>query len=99
MNQTANPTADANRLMEDSMKHQDNLKRYELMNVRRQKEMTSDSAKLVELAHQLKIEADQGTPQALAILEIRQAELIEKLANSIQHKMRASVSPVSSITY
>src|SRR5579863_6651740 len=28
MNRTANPTADANRLMEDSMKLQDNLKRF-----------------------------------------------------------------------
>jgi hypothetical protein len=76
MNQTANPTADANRLMEDSMKQQDNLKRFELMNVQRQKEMTSD----------------KGTPDALSMLEIRKAEMIEKLAHSIQGKMRASVS-------
>src|SRR5208282_4961713 len=88
MNRTANPTADANRLMEDSMKHQDNLKRFELMNVQRQKEMTSDTAKLIELAHQLKIETDKGTPDTLSILEIRKAEQIEKLAHSIQGKMR-----------
>jgi hypothetical protein len=92
MNQTANPTADANRLMEDSMKQQDNLKRFELMNVQRQKEMTSDTAKLIELAHQLKIQTDKGTPDALSMLEIRKAEMIEKLAHSIQGKMRASVS-------
>jgi hypothetical protein len=92
MNQTANPTADANRLMEDSMKHQDNLKRFELMNVQRQKEMTSDTAKLIELAHQLKIQTDKGAPDALSILEIRKAEMIEKLARNIQGKMRASVS-------
>ena len=92
MNQTANPTADANRLMEDSMKHQDNLKRFELMNVQRQKDMTSDTAKLIELAHQLKIQTDKGTPNAPSMLEIRKAEMIEKLAHSIQGKMRASVS-------
>ncbi len=92
MNQTANPTADANRLMLDSMKHQDNLKRFESMNVQRQKEMTSDAAKLILLAHQLKTEMDKGTPDAVSIFEIREAELIEKLAHGIQHKMRVSIS-------
>jgi hypothetical protein len=92
MNQTANPTADANRLLEDSMKHQANAKEFELMNLQRQNEMTSDMAKLIELANQLKTETDKGTPDALAILEIRKAEESEKLAHSIQHKMRASVS-------
>jgi hypothetical protein len=92
MNQTANPTADANRLMEDSMKHQDNLKRFELVNVQRQKEMTSDTAKLIELAHQLKIQMDKGTPDTLSIIEIREAEMIEKLARNIQGKMKTSVS-------
>jgi hypothetical protein len=92
MNRTANPTADANRLMEDSMKLQNNLKRFEKMNLQRQKEMTSDTARLIELAHQLKTETDKGTPDTLSILDIRKAELIEKLAHSIQAKMRASVS-------
>lgn len=92
MSRTANPTADANRLMEDSMKRQSDLKRFEEINLQRQKEMTTDTAKLIELAHQLKTDTDKGTPEALAILEIRRAELIEKLAHSIQNKMRASVS-------
>ncbi len=92
MNRTANPTADANRLMEDSMKHQDNLKRFELMNVQREKEMTSDTEKLLELAHQLKVETDKSAPEPLSMLDIRKAEAIEKLAHSIQGKMRASVS-------
>jgi hypothetical protein len=92
MNRTANPTADANRLMEDSMKLQDNLKLFEKINLQRQKDMTSDTAKLIELAHELKTETDKGTPGALSILEVRRAELIEKLAHSIQAKMRTSVS-------
>jgi hypothetical protein len=92
MNRTANPTADANRLMEDSMKLQDNLKRFELINVQRQKELTSDTAKLIELAHELKIDTDKGTPEALSVLEIRKAEMIEKLAQRIKGKMRASAS-------
>jgi len=93
MNRTANPTADANRLMEDSMKLQNNRKRFEEINLQRQKEMTSDTEKLVELAHQLKTETDKGTPDTLSTLDIRKAELIEKLAHTIQNKMRASVTP------
>jgi hypothetical protein len=92
MNRTANPTADANRLMEDSMKLQNNIKRFELLNLQRQKEMTSDTARLIDLAHQLKTETDKGTPDTLSIFEIQKAELIEKLAHSIQNKMRATVS-------
>lgn len=92
MNRTANPTADANRLLEDSMKHQDNLRQLELLNQLRQKEMTSDMARLIELANQLKTETDQGAPDILSILDVRKAEQIEKLAHSIQHKMRASSS-------
>jgi hypothetical protein len=92
MNRTANPTADANRLMEDSMKLQNNRKRFESINLQRQKDMTSDTARLIELAHQLKTETDKGTPDTLSTLDIRKAELIEKLAHSIQNKMRASVT-------
>ncbi|MGB6191476.1 MAG: hypothetical protein WBF42_03335 [Terracidiphilus sp.] len=90
MNQTANPTADANRLMEDSFKHQDHTREIESFNVKRQSNMTSDMARLIELAHQLKIETDQGAPGTFPELRIQQAEQIEKLAHSIQHKMKAS---------
>jgi hypothetical protein len=92
MNRTANPTADANRLMEDSMKLQNNRKRFEEINLQRQKEMTWDTARLIELARQLKTETDTGTPNSLSTLDIRKAEVIEKLAHNIQNKMRASVS-------
>lgn len=92
MNRTANPTADANRLMEDSMKNQDNVKRFELMNLQRQKDLTSDTERLLELAHQLQTETDTSSPDTLPILEIRKAEQIEKLAHNIQHKMKETAS-------
>jgi len=90
MNRTANPTADANRLMQDSMKRQDEQKQFDLMNVQRQKAMTSDAEKLILLARALKTETDKGTPDQGAILSIRKAELIEKLAHAIQDKMTAT---------
>ncbi len=94
MNRTANPTADANRLMEDSMKQQDQekMKRFELINEQRQKEMISEIVRLIDLAHQLKTETEKGTPSALPPLEVRKVEEIEKLAHGIQHQMKASES-------
>jgi hypothetical protein len=92
MSRTANPTADANRLLEDSMKLEDNHKRFELINVQRQKEMTSAAVILIQLADQLKTDTNRGTPVADSTIEIRKAELIEKLAHNIQNKMTATVS-------
>lgn len=92
MNRTANPTADANRLMEDSMKLQDNLKRIEEINVLRQKEMTLAASVLIQLANQVKTSTDKGKPDATSIMDLRKVELIEKLAHNIQNKMRATVS-------
>ena len=92
MNQMANPTADANRLMEDSMRLQDNFRRFEAISLKRHKEMTSDTAKLIELARQLKTETDTGAPDTLSNYEVQQADAIAKLAHNIQDKMKASAS-------
>jgi len=92
MNPTANPTADANRIMEDAMKAQDNRKRFEQLNLQRHKEMTSDTEKLLALANQLKDETDKAAKDALSMNAVRQAEQIEKLAHSVRDKMRASIS-------
>lgn len=51
--------------------------------------MTSDTTILLQLAHELKTETDKAKPDTL---EIRKAELIEKIAHSIQGKMRAIVA-------
>jgi hypothetical protein len=90
-NPAANPTADANRIMEDSMHSRENQKRIAALNLLRQKEMTSDTEKLVLLAIQLKAETDQSSSDKLSVVELRKAELIEKLAKSIREKMKATV--------
>jgi hypothetical protein len=92
MNPTANPTADANRYLEDSMKAQDNRKRLEKLNQQRHKEMTSDTEKLLALANQLKTETDKAAKDALSMNAVRQAEQIEKLAHSVRETMRSSIS-------
>jgi hypothetical protein len=92
MNPTANPTADANRYMEDSMKAQNNQKQFDKLNALRHKEMTADTAKLIILAIQLKAETDQTSKEKLSVAELRKVELIEKLAKSVHDKMKASAA-------
>ena len=92
MNPAANPTADANRYLEDAMKAQDNRKRFEKLNQLRHKEMTSDTEKLLALANQLKAETDKAVKDTLSMNAVRQAEQIEKLAHSVRETMRSSIS-------
>ena len=92
INPLANRTADANRILEDSMKLRENQKRLEQLNLQRHKEMTTDTDKLLSLANQLKSETDKDSKDALSMEAVRQAEQIEKLARSVREKMRATVS-------
>jgi hypothetical protein len=92
INPLANRTADANRIMEDSMKVRENQKRLEQLNLQRQKEMTSDTEKLLSLANQLKAATDKNSKDLLSMESVREAEEIEKLAHSVRQKMKAAVS-------
>jgi hypothetical protein len=83
---------DRNRLLEDAMKLQDNRKRFAQLNLARQKEMTTDTERLVALANKVKAQMDQGLEKPLSMESVRQVEQIEKLAHIVRDKMRASVS-------
>jgi 2,4-dienoyl-CoA reductase-like NADH-dependent reductase (Old Yellow Enzyme family) len=90
MNPLANPTADANRYMEDSMKREDNRKLFNKLNIQRHKDMASQTAKLLTLANQLKDETDRSSANAPSIISVREAEQIEKLAHDVREKMGAT---------
>lgn len=90
--EVANPHPDANRFLEDSMQQRDVMKRIMELNELRQKEMTSDTLRLVALANALKTEVDKGQEGALYVDEVRKVEEIEKLAHGVQVKMRTTVS-------
>jgi hypothetical protein len=90
MNPLANPTADTNPYLEDSMKRQDNRKLFNKLNIQRQKDMASETAKLLTLANQLKAETDRGSVSALSVISVREAEQIEKLAHDVREKMGAT---------
>lgn len=95
----ANPTAEANHYLEDSMREQQIRKGLEQLNQLRHKEMASDTEKLLVLANQLKAEADKASKaaggkaatDALLVDALRQAEKIEKLAHNVRERMRTSV--------
>jgi hypothetical protein len=91
MNPASNPTPDANRFLESSLKAQDSRKQIDQLNTLRQKEMNADMAKLVILAIQLKAETDATSREKLTMIDLRKVEAIEKLAKGVRDKMKATV--------
>jgi hypothetical protein len=89
--ENANPHPDRNRILEDAMHLQLDQKRLTMINVARQKEMTTDTAKLVALATEVKAETDKSGKDALSAIELHKVEQIEKLAHTVREKMSASV--------
>jgi hypothetical protein len=87
----ANPVPDANKFLESSLKGQDNRKQIEELNKLRQKEMSSDTDKLIILAIQLKAETDATSREKLTMIDLRKVEAIEKLAKNVRDKMKATV--------
>jgi hypothetical protein len=87
-----NRKPDANRIMEDSMQAPDFQKRIAQLNLLRQKEMTEDTARLLELAHEVKTETGETAKDSLSVDELHKVEMIEKLARAVHDKMRATVT-------
>jgi hypothetical protein len=86
----ANPHPDGVRALRDSMQMQENRKRWALLNVQRQKEMTSDTARLLELANEVKTDTEKSGKDTLFALEVHKVEQIEKLARTVREKMKAN---------
>jgi hypothetical protein len=89
--ENANPRPDGIRALRDSMNQQETAKRLKELNLQRQKEMTSDTEKLLQLANELKSDTNKSEKDKLSMIEIRKAEMIEKLAKSVRDKMKATV--------
>jgi len=87
MNTVSNPVPDANRFLESSLQLKESQKRNILLNIQRQKDMTLETAELLKLASELKAETDHSSRNQLSVVELRKAELIEKLAKNVRSKM------------
>jgi hypothetical protein len=64
---------------------------FEAANAERKKQISSDSAKLLKLATDLKAEVDKTDKDTLSINVIHKADEIEKLAHSVKQKMQLTV--------
>jgi hypothetical protein len=70
-----------------------NGQNLDAVNTLRKKQLATDSARLLQLATELKTEVDKTTKDTLSINVIRKADEIEKLAHSVKENMRLSVGP------
>ena len=91
MHVAANPLPDANKFMESTFEAQAARKHFDQLNLKRQKEMASDTAKLVALASHLSSEAGPGAKETISMNSVREAEEIEKLAHSVREKMKSTI--------
>jgi hypothetical protein len=79
INKPADPIADK--------LHKQQVKAF---NEQRQKQLVTDTDKLLELATELKAEVDKTDKETLSVTVIRKTEQIEKLAKSVREKMKAA---------
>lgn len=56
----------------------------------RQQDIVKDTAKLLTLAQELKVEVDKSNKDQMSMSVIKKAEEIEKLAKSVKEKMKGS---------
>jgi hypothetical protein len=60
------------------------------MNADRQKKLVADTARLLELATELKAEVDKSNKDTLSLDVVRKADAIEKLAHSVKEGMKGN---------
>jgi hypothetical protein len=58
--------------------------------VQRQKKLVDDTAKLLELANELKAAVDKSNKDTMSLDVVRKADAIEKLAHSVKEGMKGS---------
>ena len=71
----------------DTRLEQDQAK---MRNMDRQKKLIDDTAKLVNLANELKADVDKSNKDTMSLDVIRKADEIEKLARSVKEKMKGT---------
>jgi hypothetical protein len=91
---TINPVnvrPDANRLMEINKKHIQTQK-FAAANLERKRQMSEDSARLLQFAAELNAELEQPAPQILPLTVEAKADMIEKLARAVKEKMKLTLA-------
>lgn len=85
-----NRLPDANQQME---MHEAQAKKedFAAANAERKRQIADDTARLIQLAADLKVEVDKAGKDTLSLSVIRKADQIERLAHNIKEKMKLSV--------
>ncbi len=65
---------------------------YTAANALRQKKVTEDSARLLQMATDLKTEIERAGKDTLSVSALRKADAIEKLAHSIKQRLTLSMN-------
>jgi len=73
---------------DDPVTHQMSVQAAMKRNTQRQQQIVDDTAKLVQLAQQLKDEVEKSSKNALSVSVVKKADEIEKLAKAVKDKMR-----------
>jgi hypothetical protein len=58
----------------------------------KQKQLADDTAKLLQLANELKAELDKSSKDTLSLSVMKKAEQVEKLAHKVRDEMKASLN-------
>jgi len=59
--------------------------------VQRKKQLAADTAKLLQLANELKTEMDKSSKDTLSVNVIKKADQVEKLAHKVRDEMKATI--------
>jgi hypothetical protein len=81
----APPTADSSQDTTAKMSRQD------LAAQQRKDQLAADTAKLLQLANELKAEMDKSTKDTLSLSVVKKAEQVEKLAHKVRDEMKTSI--------
>jgi hypothetical protein len=82
------PDANAQMAMHDQ---QSKKQSFDAANAERKRQLNEDSARLLKMAADLKIEVDKTSKDTLSLAVIRKADEIERLARSVKEKMKLTV--------
>jgi hypothetical protein len=82
-----NRIPDANEQMAMNQQ-QSKRKNFDAANLERRRQISEDTAKILQLATELKAEIDKTGKDTLSLTVIRKADAIEKLAKGVREKMK-----------
>ena len=86
-----NRLPDANAQMKLQQEHVRKVS-FEAANAERKRQLTDDSAALLQLAQELKAELDKTNKDTLSLDVVRKSEEIAKLAHNVQVKMKLTLN-------